>query len=881
MNKTKPSTMKSTIFYVLLILGPLILIQQAYAADVCCMIIYNPGSGIVNGQFQSGATITLKYLLPEATCNSIGNTLDTTVLGNLYTCGMQLPCNDPNSCRIVYAFGHYNNYYNITGQCNATCDFCPSGYSDCNNKSVDGCELYTGGTDNNNCGACGAVCTTGTCVNGVCGNGCGNNQVSDTESCDGTNLDYKNCTSFISPGGQSYNGGNLVCNGDCSFNFNSCTYCGNNKTEINLGERCDNGTALNGQVYTPGYALNGTYCDSKCHIVNVTGPYCGDHIYQPTNENNETCFRDWIQGWYTDDAAWSLGKDSHAGWLAVNGSNTYVMYSDSFDLKANTNYNLSAIFSITSGKSITVSLDTNCTNSLVVVTNCNLGTVSISSTAGTASVYKVFNVTNNSNSINGLYFSNIRLKITTSAAASAINSYVSNISIKELLNSEISYLNPTDKSLLTSGCCPSTFCWNGEYCVNSSLWTNNASYGAVWNNLLESNWNNGHVNSSVLKQGNGYRCVLNASGVAVWIPSYIKYDWNFEKSGYCSDNNACFAGTRAVYPEDLSKLSRGCVPNGKFVDDNFKLDSGNHYCYYGNWTTKSYIVATFLQNISQGKPYILQCYDNSSIVYNTLRLGSKTDDSLITAACVIIQQDLSNKAEQVITGVVPINEADGADNFMSEMINEYANIYPERTTQLTQMYLLPECRVLPRIVNANGVQTNFTQCADVTDLKVYYENNYNYFIVSNTPVSGLIRSTLWTKIVDFFKQLFSNNNKIVDTSIYNSVIYTTSYDRIYLMQNGTINVTGIEESKYDENEQQIVNVLYVNYVGSNQQNNPINDVGIYNALNASLPVGSILRMNYTATDTNQSIIIKTSNRTGLWPYLTAVLRNRPDGYYVP
>ena len=45
---------------------------------------------------------------------------------------------------------------------------CNAGYADCNGVYGDGCEVDTG-TDNNNCGKCGAPCTAGlVCKNGVC-----------------------------------------------------------------------------------------------------------------------------------------------------------------------------------------------------------------------------------------------------------------------------------------------------------------------------------------------------------------------------------------------------------------------------------------------------------------------------------------------------------------------------------------------------------------------------------------------------------------------------------------------------------------------------------------------------------------------------------------
>lgn len=64
-----------------------------------------------------------------------------------------------------------------TGVCSLTCN---AGYMDCDGKNANGCEVQTGGNDNNNCGGCGTVCA-GTCNAGVCqaGTVCGPNLLLD------------------------------------------------------------------------------------------------------------------------------------------------------------------------------------------------------------------------------------------------------------------------------------------------------------------------------------------------------------------------------------------------------------------------------------------------------------------------------------------------------------------------------------------------------------------------------------------------------------------------------------------------------------------------------------------------------------------------------
>src|SRR5205807_68329 len=77
-------------------------------------------------------------------------------------------------CAVVCSTNHITPTC-TTGGCNGAG---AAGYSDCNaNKQTDGCEVQTSGTDVDNCGGCGVVCSanhipTPTCGGGVCNGGC-------------------------------------------------------------------------------------------------------------------------------------------------------------------------------------------------------------------------------------------------------------------------------------------------------------------------------------------------------------------------------------------------------------------------------------------------------------------------------------------------------------------------------------------------------------------------------------------------------------------------------------------------------------------------------------------------------------------------------------
>jgi hypothetical protein len=75
----------------------------------------------------------------------------------------KMNCGD---CNVVCAPAHATSAC-TTGVCSITA--CDPGYKDCVNGLLDGCETFTGGTDNNNCGGCGVKCLVGQfCMGGSC-----------------------------------------------------------------------------------------------------------------------------------------------------------------------------------------------------------------------------------------------------------------------------------------------------------------------------------------------------------------------------------------------------------------------------------------------------------------------------------------------------------------------------------------------------------------------------------------------------------------------------------------------------------------------------------------------------------------------------------------
>jgi len=214
--------------------------------------IYQPSEFI--GESSGGAWV---LFILDAGPNDVGRL-------NYWTLTLDLagdpPCATAADCDLPQVQTHACNQ----GRCEIVS--CETGWSDCNDYPLDGCETATD-TDLQNCGSCNLVCATPpratpACAAGVCTvgncidpfgdcdgdfeNGCEANLESDTAHCGscGTACDFANAGSLCQAGSCAM--------GACNSSFGNCDADPQNGCEINLDDdpqhcgACDHACALPG-----------------------------------------------------------------------------------------------------------------------------------------------------------------------------------------------------------------------------------------------------------------------------------------------------------------------------------------------------------------------------------------------------------------------------------------------------------------------------------------------------------------------------------------------------------------------------------------------------------------------------------------------------------
>lgn len=573
-----------------------------------------------------------------------------------------------------------------------------------------------------------------------------------------------------------------------------------------------------------------------------------------------------MSGWRTTSTGWSVNEE-----LVLVGTTTSTpidIYSDPFDIKLGKEYMLRANITAAAGCVVRVDLnDGRClSRTNWIQTGCFNDVPFRLTTSGSKTVLLPASDPDASQG----YFKNVSVRIHVDAGCTEAK--FDDISFKEV--SPIDAQHQAQPPInLTTACCPKEYCWDGSQCVTSDPWYI-STHSNLWSIIDINAYYRTHVNTTMHWLSRGYRCILNDSNYANWEEAQVKYDWNFEESGYCIRDSDCFVSNTfggrdpAVVQELINSLDNhnsSCIKNGRFIGDSFVIDNGNHYCMNGQWTTKTFLIANVLENISDDKPYIIFCDDAGTIFNNIIGL-----DSGVTGGCVLISKE--GDEERIITGFYaedPALEGE-ADNIMCPL-------YQKHIFDVTGESLLCEniinTHIAPDYDSCNPFDSGFKLCGDYdgpnsADLYTYINLNSYYYLVSNELIPEIEQGffyNIWNVIVGFFQGLFGYNSS-QPLGLANQ---TSNYERLYILKNNTLKVYGVEERKYDEQVQDLMTLMYLNMTGQGiPQNNPFNIEYVNKTIGGAY-------YEYTNTSGSQVLLIKYSDpEAELWPYLTAMLRDR-------
>lgn len=385
---------------------------------------------------------------------------------------------------------------------------------------------------------------------------------------------------------------------------------------------------------------------------------------------------------------------------------------------------------------------------------------------------------------------------------------------------------------------------------------NDSQKAPVWNLLNIRGQPDSHILTANQKDTVGYRCVQNDDGNASWTLSTIKYDWDYKSSGYCPKETDCFVNESY----NRGALRAGCIKDGESlakIGDTYTLDGGNNYCHNGKWTTKSYIIATALENLTGGNSFTLFCDNENKNIFNNNDLNDK-----IASACTMIKK---NGADEKVYVGFALNKPEDYESFIGLTKLKYDESFNSEGITFAQS--LTGCNIISDI-------PDYLKCADETNLKLYYNIKYKYFILTDTSIESTPIEALWGSITSFFGRIFGI---AAESTQYEYINYTSKYDKIYVMKNSTTFVTGMEEMKYDELTYTSKYFMYLNYSKVNVINNKINLEYVNTSIQTTGKGGNYnyTEYNYTSKENDsQELVIRSDNPTKLFEYLTAMLRSR-------
>lgn len=125
--------------------------------------------------------------------------------------------------------------------------------------------------------------------------GCGDGVAQGFEECDGLDLRGKECGGLVSPGNGNYNGGQLACNDDCTFDMDVCTYCGD-QIKNSPEEVCDGPDMGTDSCEGAGFDGGELSCNAQCGLVETACANCEGNPEGMYSNSWENCSAGGVQG---------------------------------------------------------------------------------------------------------------------------------------------------------------------------------------------------------------------------------------------------------------------------------------------------------------------------------------------------------------------------------------------------------------------------------------------------------------------------------------------------------------------------------------------------------------------------------------------------------
>lgn len=327
-----------------------------------------------------------------------------------------------------------------------------------------------------------------------------------------------------------------------------------------------------------------------------------------------------------------------------------------------------------------------------------------------------------------------------------------------------------------------------------------------------------------ISDGRDYRCIQG-----IWTSSPVKYSWNGDQWGFCSQDNQCFvrpsdpanALVDSKYTiKDIYNKNNKATPNLPLCI-NDKESILDHYCDNGDWTSRTKFIASKLIDIAGDDQYTLYCappqqnfleYDNQqSYIFGgePIKEEPKPQDwnqapntKPIQPSCFGFTPEISKTL-----GLVGLDKEDRCINnvcilkFQESGITKtaFATTLNKAATDPTSFMKALNLEPTEVPTRCKGIETDkdkFIKCS-LTGLdtkgELWYSPQFNAIMYSK---DGITTSTsIKDTIINFFKDLFSKTTTPEGKLPINLLKEAKNVKDIYILRQGDKQITAITEVK--------------------------------------------------------------------------------------